>query len=63
MPKPLILSYLNSIALISPSVVGISVINNSSNASLSWQIKDGIFSPYTKKDSIISVSFHISNIF
>ena len=43
----------NSIALISPSVVGISVINNSSNASLSWQIKDGIFSPYTKKDSII----------
>ena len=43
----------NSIASIAPSVVGISVINQNNEQSLSWEIKDGIFSPYTKKDSVI----------
>ena len=44
---------ISSIASIAPSVVGISVINKNNNESLSWGIKDGIFSPYTNKDSII----------
>ena len=44
---------IRSIGSIAPSVVGISVINHNNNQSLSWEIKDGIFSPYTNKDSII----------
>ncbi len=44
---------IRSIDSIAPSVVGISVINHNNNQSLSWEIKDGIFSPYTNKDSII----------
>ena len=44
---------ISSISAIAPSVVGISVINQNINQSLSWEIKDGLFSPYTKKDSII----------
>ncbi len=44
---------ISSIAAISPSVVGISVINQNIDQSLSWEIKDGLFSPYTKKDSVI----------
>ena len=44
---------IHSIGAIAPSVVGISVINKNINQTLSWEIKDGIFSPYTKKDSII----------
>ena len=43
----------NSISSVAPSVVGISVINQNNKQTLSWEIKDGIFSPYTKKDSII----------
>lgn len=43
----------NSISSVAPSVVGISVINQNNTQTLSWEIKDGIFSPYTKKDSII----------
>ena len=44
---------INSIASVSPSVVGISAINQNTNNTLSWKITDGIFSPYTNKDSII----------
>ena len=44
---------INSIAAVSSSVVGISVINQNQNNELSWEVKNGIFSPYTKKDSII----------
>ena len=44
---------IDAIESISSSVVGISVINKNSNPKLSWEIKDGIFYPYTEKDSII----------
>tara|TARA_Y100001970_G_scaffold23186_1_gene27154 strand:+ start:7862 stop:8971 length:1110 start_codon:yes stop_codon:yes gene_type:complete len=44
---------ISSISAIAPSVVGISVISQSIDQSLSWELKDGLFSPYTKNDSII----------
>ena len=44
---------IDSIASVSQSVVGISVINQSESTELSWKVKDGIFAPYTNKDSII----------
>ncbi len=44
---------IHAIESISSSVVGISVINKNINQKLSWEIKDGIFYPYTEKDSII----------
>ena len=43
---------INAIANISPSVVGISVIKTN-NEQPKWEIKDGIFYPYTKKTSDI----------
>ena len=44
---------IDSIASVSQSVVGISVINQNESTELSWKVKDGIFAPYTNKDSII----------
>ena len=44
---------IDSIASVSQSVVGISVINQSESTELSWKVKGGIFAPYTNKDSII----------
>ena len=44
---------IHAISSVSPSVVGISVINQNQNQKLSWELKDGIFSPYTQKDSVI----------
>ena len=44
---------INAIASVSSSVVGISVINKDSNSQLSWKIKEGLFSPYLQKDTII----------
>ena len=44
---------INAIASVASSVVGISVINKNSNSQLSWEIKEGLFSPYIKQDTII----------
>ena len=45
---------IHAIQEISPSVVGISVINKENDTSLIWEIRDGIFYPYKDKSKGIT---------